>query len=96
VGEQVVFVRRDNKSAKADMRRMLADIAGRVGDRSILGGLYISCVARGAQMFGTDEAEIDMILQSLGDFPLIGMISQGEFCHDRLYGYTGVLALILS
>jgi hypothetical protein len=96
VGEQVVFVRRDDDSAKADMRRMLADIAGRVGDRPILGGLYISCVARGAPMFGTDEAEIDMILQSLGDFPLIGVISQGEFCHDRLYGYTGVLALILS
>lgn len=96
VGERVVFVRRDNDSAKQDMRRMLADIASRVEGRSILGGLYISCVGRGAQMFGTDEAEIDMILKSLGEFPLISVISQGEFCHDRLYGYTGVLALILS
>ena len=96
VGDQVVFVRRDDDGAKADMRRMLADIAARVEDRTILGGVYISCVARGAQMFGTDEAEIDMILQSLGEFPLIGVISQGEFCHDRVYGYTGVLALILS
>jgi hypothetical protein len=96
VGEQVVFVQRDAESARKDMRRMLADIAGRIGDRTILGGLYISCVDRGAHMFGTDQAEIDMILQSLGEFPLIGVISQGEFCHDRLYGYTGVLALILS
>ena len=96
VGERVVFVQRDNDSAKQDMRRMLADIAGRIQGRSILGGLYISCVGRGAQMFGTDEAEIDMIVESLGEFPLIGVISQGEFCHDRLYGYTGVLALILS
>lgn len=96
VGERVVFVQRDDDAARQDMRRMLADIAGRVGNRSILGGVYISCVSRGAQMFGTDEAEIDMILESLGEFPLIGVISQGEFCHDRLYGYTGVLALILS
>jgi hypothetical protein len=37
-----------------------------------------------------------MITRALGPFPLIGLIAQGEFCHDRLYGYTGVLALILS
>ena len=96
VGDQVIFVQRDNESAKKDMRRMLADIAGRVAGRPILGGIYVSCVARGAAMFGTDEAESDMITESLGSFPLIGIISQGEFCHDRLYGYTGVLALILS
>jgi len=95
-GDRVLFVQRDDDSARADMRRMLADIAGRIGDRSILGGIYISCVARGAHMFGTDEAEIDMIRESLGEFPLIGVIGQGEFCHDRVYGYTGVLALILS
>ena len=95
-GDRVLFVQRDDDSAKADMHRMLADIAGRIGDRSILGGIYISCVARGAHMFGTDEAEIDMIRESLGEFPLIGVIGQGEFCHDRIYGYTGVLALILS
>lgn len=96
VGDQVMFVRRDNDSARKDMLRMLADIAGRVAGKTILGGIYISCVARGAAMFGSDEAEIDMIVDALGPFPLIGVISQGEFCHDRLYGYTGVLALILS
>jgi small ligand-binding sensory domain FIST len=96
VGDEVLFVRRDDASAKKDMRRMLADIAARVAGRTVLGGIYISCVARGAEMFGTDEAEIDMITDALGTFPLIGVISQGEFCHDRLYGYTGVLALILS
>ena len=96
VGDEVLFVRRDNASARKDMRRMLADIAARAAGRTILGGIYISCVARGAAMFGTDEAEIDMVTAALGEIPLIGIISQGEFCHDRLYGYTGVLALILS
>jgi hypothetical protein len=96
VGDPVIFVQRDNESARKDMRRMLADIAGRVAGRGVLGGIYVSCVARGSAMFGTDEAEIDLITKALGTFPLIGIISQGEFCHDRLYGYTGVLALILS
>ena len=96
VGDRVIFVRRDDDSARKDMLRMLADIAARVAGRTILGGFYVSCAARGAQMFGSDEAETDMILRALGPFPLIGVISQGEFCHDRLYGYTGVLALILS
>jgi len=96
VGDEILFVRRDNASARKDMKRMLADIAGRVAGRPILGGLYVSCVARGAAMFGTDEAEIDMITAALGPFPMIGVIAQGEVCHDRLYGYTGVLALILS
>jgi small ligand-binding sensory domain FIST len=95
-GDHIIFVQRDNDSAARDMRRMLADIAGRIAGRSILGGIYVSCVARGAAMFGTDHAEMDMITQGLGPISLIGIISQGEFCHDRLYGYTGVLALILS
>lgn len=96
VGDRVIFVKRDDDSARKDMLRMLADVAGRLEGRQILGGLYISCVFRGAQMFGTDEAEIDLITEALGPFPLIGIIAQGEFCHDRLYGFTGVLALILS
>ena len=31
----------------------------------------------------------------LGDFPLVGFFANGEISHNRLYGYTGVLALFL-
>jgi small ligand-binding sensory domain FIST len=96
VGDPVLFVRRDSQSARKDMQRMLADVASRSQGRTVKGGIYISCLARGEQMFGSDDAESIMIKNSLGDFPLIGIISHGEFCHDRLYSYTGVLALILS
>jgi small ligand-binding sensory domain FIST len=96
VGDQLIFVKRDGPSARKDMQRMLTDIALRAQGHSIKGGIYISCVARGEQMFGSDDAEPAMILRSLGDFPLIGLIGHGEFCHDRLYGFTGVLALFLS
>jgi small ligand-binding sensory domain FIST len=96
VGDPLLFVRRDSAGARKDMQRMLTDLAQRAKGRAIKGGIYISCVGRGDQIFESDETETIMIKNSLGDFPLIGIISQGEFSHDRLYGYTGVLALLLS
>jgi small ligand-binding sensory domain FIST len=96
VGDRVMFVKRDGDSARKDMQRMLSDVAQRAGQRRIMGGIYISCIARGEQMFGFDNAEPMMIKEALGDFPLIGLIGQGEFCHDRVYGFTGVLALFLA
>ena len=36
-----------------------------------------------------------MIEQTLGDFPLVGLFANGEISNDRLYGYTGVLTLVL-
>ena len=36
-----------------------------------------------------------MIREELGAFPLAGFYANGEISHNRLYGYTGVLALFL-
>jgi small ligand-binding sensory domain FIST len=46
-------------------------------------------------MFGADAAETRQILDTLGDFPLVGFFANGEISHGRLYGHTGVLALFL-
>ena len=35
------------------------------------------------------------IQAALGDVPLVGFFCNGEISHDRLYAYTGVLALFL-
>ena len=35
------------------------------------------------------------VRRELGEFPLVGMFCNGEICNDRLYGYTGVLALFV-
>jgi hypothetical protein len=96
VGDRLMFVRRDAAAARKDMSRMLADVAQRSVGRKVLGGVYISCLARGEPMFGSDDTETIMIKNSLGEFPMIGIIGHGEFCHDRIYSYTGVLALLLS
>ncbi len=93
-GERVMFVRRDPKNAEADLARMVQGLKRRL-NAPPRGGIYISCVARGASMFGREGREIGLIREQLGDFPLIGFYAGGEISNSRLYGYTGVLVLFL-
>jgi small ligand-binding sensory domain FIST len=94
VGDPLLFVRRDPKEAQKDLRRMLDGLARRLAGRTIQGGVYISCVAR-SHLFGEEGLEIEMIRKILGDFPMVGFSASGEICYDRLYSFTGVLALFL-
>lgn len=93
-GDQVLFCRRDPASAITDLERMLAQLKHRAGGVP-QAGLYFSCVARGPNLFGESSQELSMIRDALGDFPLAGFFGNGEIAHDRVYGYTGVLALFL-
>jgi small ligand-binding sensory domain FIST len=93
-GDRVLFCRRDPPSAAADLARMLADVKRRA-HAAPRAGLYFSCVARGPHLFAEPSQELIMIRDALGEFPLAGFFGNGEIAHDRLYGYTGVLALFL-
>lgn len=95
-GDDLLFVRRDPQTARADMERMLKDVAERVGGRPVRAAFYHSCIARGRHMFGEDEAEAAMIREVLGPVPLLGFFGQGEFAGQRLYAYTGVLTVLLG
>jgi small ligand-binding sensory domain FIST len=57
------------------------------------GGLYFSCLGRGRNQFGDNSAEMTLIAEHLGNVPLAGFYANGEISYNRLYGYTGVLAL---
>jgi small ligand-binding sensory domain FIST len=76
------------------MKRMLGGLAKRAGG-AIKGGVYVSCIARGPNLFGAEAQELGLIAETLGEFPLVGFFANGEICRDRLYGYTGVLTLFL-
>ena len=89
-GDRIMFVRRDPASARADLDRMLKDVKKRLPGAA-RGAIYISCVARGPEMFGTETAEAELISAGLDDAPVIGFYAGGEISNDRLYGYTGVL-----
>jgi small ligand-binding sensory domain FIST len=91
-GDTIVFCRRDPESARRDMARMVRQLAGRLSGPP-KAGIYISCVARGAALFGDPGVETQLIREGLGEFPLIGFFANGEISRDRLYGHTGVLTL---
>jgi small ligand-binding sensory domain FIST len=91
-GDAILFCRRDPESARRDMTRMVRSLAGRLNGPP-KAGIYVSCVARGAALFGEPGVETALIRESLGEFPVIGFFANGEISRDRLYGHTGVLTL---
>lgn len=91
-GASVMFCRRDGRTAQDDMTRMLESIKKGLFAPP-RGGVYYSCLGRGASLFGPDSEELRMIREALGEFPLVGFFCNGEISHNRLYGYTGVLTL---
>jgi small ligand-binding sensory domain FIST len=91
-GDPILFTRRDKPSAETDLDRMLSKLKQRI-DKPIRGGIYVSCLSRGVNLFGPDAAETRRINAQLGDFPLVGFFANGEISHDRLYAHTGVLTL---
>jgi small ligand-binding sensory domain FIST len=93
-GSSIMFCRRDAKTANEDMTRMLESIRQGLYSRP-RGGVYYTCLGRGASLFGPNSEELKMIRESLGDFPLVGFFCNGEISHNRLYGYTGVLTLFV-
>ena len=90
-GAELIFCKRDEAAAREDMARLLREL--KAAAPAPRGALYFSCVARGEHMFGRRGAELGLIRDALGDVPLVGFFCNGEISHDRLYGYTGVLAL---
>ncbi len=93
-GSSVMFCRRDGGTAHDDMVRMLESIRKGLYSQP-RGGVYYSCLGRGAGLFGPDSEELKMIREALGEFPLVGFFCNGEISHNRLYGYTGVLTLFV-
>ena len=92
VGDRVMFVRRDPRTAEHDLRVMMVKLKKRLSGPP-RGGVYFSCVARGPGMFGEPGHEMALLQDQLGDIPLVGFYCGGEISNGRIYGYTGVLAL---
>ncbi len=94
-GMPIMFTRRDAQAAKEDFFKMLNNLKRRLKGRQPKGGVYHSCVGRGAHLFGKKSQEMKTIQKVLGDFPLVGFFANGEIYYQRLYGYTGILSLFL-
>lgn len=88
----ILFCRRDADTAREDLKRMLGAIKERMAGTP-RGGIYVSCLGRGVNLFGPDSDELRIIQSELGEVPIVGFYANGEISRDRLYGYTGVLTL---
>ena len=93
-GDSLMFCRRDAKTARDDMARMLESIKQGLYAQPAA-GVYYSCLGRGESLFGKGTGELKMIQDVFGDIPLAGFFCNGEISHNRLYGYTGVLTLFI-
>jgi small ligand-binding sensory domain FIST len=93
-GRRIQFCRRDHDAALGDLKRMVRDVKARAGTAP-KAGLYFSCVARGPSLFGSESEELRLIEAELGEIPLAGFFGNGEIFNNRLYTFTGVLALFL-
>ena len=95
-GDKIVFVRRDANAAQTNLQTMLNRIKDRLQGRKPLAALYYSGVSRGVHMFGNAGAEQELVRHTLGDVPLLGFFGNGELANGHLYGYSGVLALLVA
>ncbi|KAF7599321.1 MAG: hypothetical protein CGU28_14030 [Candidatus Dactylopiibacterium carminicum] len=93
-GQSLVFLRRDEAAARADLLRMLTELRNAC-PRPPRGALYVSCASRGGIMFERDDSEVEMIRETFGDIPLAGFFAAGEIAGDRLYGQTGCLTVFV-
>lgn len=94
-GQEIVFTRRDRDAAVRDLDRMLQGVVRRFDGRTPKGAVYVSCLARGPNLFGDKSEELTQVRAAIGDVPLVGFFANGEISYDRLYGYTGVLTVFL-
>lgn len=95
VGQRLAFCRRDADAARADLVRVLTELREGLEEDGVAarGAIFISCLGRGAQLFGEPGVELKTIAHHLGDIPLVGFAASGEIGRDKLYGFTGVLAV---
>ncbi|HWS74385.1 MAG TPA: FIST C-terminal domain-containing protein [Quisquiliibacterium sp.] len=96
-GDRAVFCTRDPETARRDLVRACTELRSELEESGSRprAALYHCCVARGENLFGERGAEIELIRRNLGEVPLIGVYANGEIVRDRIYGYTGVLTLIM-
>jgi small ligand-binding sensory domain FIST len=90
-GQKMFFCQRNREAAAKDLTAMVRKVHART--QNPRGALYVACVARGPNMFESANEEVGLIQSILGDIPMIGFYANGEVAGDRIYGYTGVLAL---
>lgn len=95
-GDHAVFCTRDLSAAHADLIRICTELREEVESEglTVIGAHYVSCASRPA-LFGSTEAELEVLRHNLGDIPVFGFFANGEISGGRVHGHSGVLSLFV-
>ena len=97
VGQTIQFQIRDAEASREDLRAMLDELVGRLGERRPAFGCYFDCAGRGRGLFGVSDHDVASIRERLGEFPLVGFFGNGEFApigqRNFFHNYTGALVI---
>jgi small ligand-binding sensory domain FIST len=95
VGQTVQFHIRDQGSADAELKQLLA--AAKKHKPLPLGGLLFTCNGRGTRLFSQPHHDAAAIEKALGKIPLAGFFAQGELGpigkQNFMHGFTASIAL---
>jgi len=95
VGQTVQFHVRDQESADAELKQLLA--AAKKQKPHPLGGLLFTCNGRGTRLFSQPHHDAAAIEKALGKIPIAGFFAQGELGpigkQNFMHGFTASIAL---
>lgn len=98
-GDSIRFVYRDRVTASADLSQVSTGLYARAADEHGAANvkpkaiLYFGCGARLPTGDATDEAAI--LKAVFGDVPMAGFYTAAEISNGHVYGYTGIIVLLL-
>jgi small ligand-binding sensory domain FIST len=96
-GAWLAFAAREAGAARADLERMLRDVASEACGAAVRFGLYFNGRARGTGLYGAPDVDCRLIRARFGDLPLAGFTSAFEFVvthgQTTLQLCSGTLAL---
>lgn len=99
VGQTIQFQLRDGRAADEELRALLQQARGSLGDTEPIAALVCCCNGRGADLFGEPDHDARAIGEQLGLRSLAGFFCNGEIgpvgLRNYLHGYTASIALIV-
>ena len=97
VGQTVCFHIRDEETADAELKQLLA-VARNDGLSRTSGALLYTCNGRGSRLFRRPSHDAGCIADSLGKIPLAGFFAAGELGpiggQNFLHGFTAAIAIL--
>jgi len=96
-GQTVQFQVRDGMSAAEDLQTLLLRERRLATHSPVRGAVLISCLGRGAGMYGKPNHDINALQETLGPLPAAGFFANGEIGpvgeKPFIHGFTSVIGL---